>query len=249
MDRNKKIALLLAAALFAPMAAQAQSSDFGLWLSAGVEKKINKKWSVGIDADFRTRNDAQTVDRWDIGLNGEYKITDWLKINGGYQLRYENAREKLTYNTSGSYNNLRPSYWYIRHAVYAGLTGSVDIGRFTVSLRERWQYVYRPEKTTDRYDFDNEWWEETTVKGKAKNVLRSRLRVEYNIPKCKIDPFADVELFNKWSIQKVRYTIGADWRITKKHSASLFYRFQDNHSDSSEADNMHIIGAGYKFKF
>lgn len=249
MDRNKKIALTLIFALLAPAMALAQESDFGLWLSAGAQKKINKKWSVSIDGDFRTRNDAQTIDRWDIGLSADYKITKWLKASAGYQLRVDNNREKLTYNPNGSYNNWRPSYWSERHSLFASLTGSLDFGRFSLSLRERWQYVYRPEATTDRYDFDNEWWEETTVSGKARNVLRSRLRVSYDIPKCKVDPYADVELFNYWSLQKVRYTIGADWKVSKQHSIGLFYRFQDNNSDSSEVDQLHVIGVGYSFKF
>ena len=248
MDRNKKIAAALGIALLLPAAAAAQS-DFGLWLSAGAEKKINKRWSVEAEAEMRTRNDAQTVDRYDVGLTGEYKICKWLKASAGYELRVVNNREKLTYNASGSYNNWRPSYWGVRHAVHAGLTASVKWDRLTVSLRERWQYVYRPEVTTDRYDFDNEWWESTTVRSKSKNTLRSRLRIAYDIPGSNIGPFADVELFNNWSLQKVRYTAGADWKITKKHEVGVFYRYQDNNNDDSEGSTMHIVGVAYKFKF
>lgn len=249
MDRNKKIALLIIVVLLTPAIAIAQDSDFGLWFSAGVQKKINKKWSVSIDGDFRTRNDAQTIDRWDIALSADYKITKWLKASAGYQIRLVNNQEKLTFNANGSYNNWRPSYWSERHVLFASLTGSLDLGRISLNLRERWQYIYRPEATTDRYDFDNDWWEETTVRGKARNVLRSRLRVEYNIPKCKVDPYADVELFNYWSLEKVRYTIGVDWKVTKQHNVNIFYRFQDNNSDSSETGHMNIIGVGYTFKF
>ena len=84
------------------------------------------------------------------------------------------------------------------------------------------------QKTTTRYDFDNAKWEDTTVKGNAGHVLRSRIQAEYDIPLCTWTPNASVELYNAWSVQKVRYTIGADWKINKKNSFSIYYRFQDN---------------------
>ena len=103
---------------------------------------------------------------------------------------------------------------------------------------------------TTRYDFDNAKWEDTTVKGNAGSVLRSRIQAEYDIPLCTWTPNASVELYNAWSVQKVRYTIGADWKINKKNSFSIYYRFQDNRGSSDDGDlDMHIIGLGYNFKF
>ena len=66
-------------------------------------------------------------------------------------------------------------------------------------------------------------------------------------PKCKVDPYASVELYNaKGGLQKIRYTAGADWKLTKQHVVSAFYRYIDSHDDDP---NMHIIGLGYKYKF
>ena len=134
--------------------------------------------------------------------------------------------------------------------MFAGFGLSTDVGRWSFSLRERWQYTYRPEKTTTRYDFDNAKWEDTTVKGNAGSVLRSRIQAEYDIPLCTWTPYASVELYNAWSVEKVRYTLGADWKINKKNSFSIYYRFQDNRGSSDDGDSdMHIIGLGYNFKF
>ena len=152
-------------------------------------------------------------------------------------------------------------YWGIRHRVYAGLQGSVDVGRFKLSLRERWQYTYRPEKTASRdfYEYDGTTGElmelvkdesEKTYKGKGKNVLRSRLQVDYDIPSCKVDPYASVELTNAWSVQKVRYTLGAEWKIRKVHTLNFYYRYQDIRNDDFDSEpDMHILGLGYKYKF
>lgn len=232
-----------------PTLIYAQSDEFGMWYSAGVEKKINKKMSVGVESEYRMRENMQEADRWSIGAAFEYKFVKWLKASAGYDFLWKNNREKVTYKSSGAYNNTRPSYWSARHRVHVDLTGNVDVGRFNFSLRERWQYTYRPGTTTTRYDHDNGWWEDTYVHSKGGNVLRSRLQAEYNIPSSHITPYASVELFNSWNLDKVRYTVGADWNIQKKHTVGLFYRYQDVNSDDDDDPNQHIVGLSYKFKF
>ena len=256
MDGSYKMTALRAALLAVVLNgavclnAAAQGDDFGMWYEVAAQKKLGKKWSVDVEGEFRTRNDAKTADRWSIGAEGSYKVTKWLKASAGYTLLYDNNAGKLTYNDDGAYNNWRPSYWGVRHRINVALTGSLDLGRWTLSLRERWQYTYRPEKTTERYDFDNYCWEDKTVKSKGRNVLRSKLKVDYNIRKCKIDPHADVELFNAWDVQKVRYSVGADWKITKAHTVGVAYYYQHAADDDDDGDtDSHIIGISYKFKF
>ncbi|MGN0069852.1 MAG: DUF2490 domain-containing protein [Prevotella sp.] len=242
--------VLCTAGLFIPPKASAQGDDFGIWTSVGAEKKFNKKWSMEAEGEHRTRNNSKTIDRWAFGLDGTYKATSWLKISAGYTLLYDNNVEKVSVHEDGTFNNWRPSYWGVRHRTNVSLSGSIDMGAFSFSLRERWQYTYRPEKTTQRYDFDNAQWEDKIVSGKGKNVLRSRLQIEYNIPKCKIDPYASVELFNAWALQKVRYTIGADWKIRKKHVVGMYYRFQNVNSDDDDNEpSTHVLGLNYKYKF
>ncbi len=248
----KKILLILLSLL--PLISMAQT-DAGLWTSVGIDKKINKKLSFGLEGEFRSRNDFKTADRWSVGLDATWKFNKKFRVAAGYVLLNDNRKEKISYNnddptSANYYNNWRPSYWTVRHRVFAGFGLSTDVGRWSFSLRERWQYTYRPEKTTTRYDFDNAKWEDTTINGKAGSVLRSRIQAEYDIPSCTWTPNASVELYNAWSVQKVRYTIGADWKINKKNSFSIYYRFQDNRGSSDDGDlDMHIIGLGYNFKF
>ncbi|MCH4146843.1 MAG: DUF2490 domain-containing protein [Prevotella sp.] len=243
----RKILLLVLTML--PMMGYAQD-DFGVWASLGAEKKIDKHWSAGIEGEYRSRNDAKTVDRWSLEADASYKFANWLKASAGYAFLYDHNKEKTTYKSNGDTNNLRPSYWGIRHRFHIDLTGDADLGRFNLSLRERWQYTYRPEKTTTRYDFDNEYWEDTTVKGKGKNVLRSRFQVEYKIPDCAVEPYANVEIFNGWALQKVRYTLGADWKIRKHHVVGLYYRYQTvNDDDDDNEPDSHILGVSYTYKF
>ena len=201
--------------------ASAQSDDFGLDFSLEVEKKLSKKWSLGFEGELRTRDNTKTVDRWSGGLSADFKITKWLKASAGYIFLYDNNE-----------------------------TASQKISNLKFSLRERWQYTYRPEKTVDRWDYDDEEWEKKTYNGKGTNVLRSRLQIEYDKKGLAITPYANVEFFNAWSLQKTRFHVGADWKLSKQHTVGAFYRYQTVRDDDDDNEpNIHMIGLSYKFKF
>ena len=247
----KRLAITIALAL-TTLGLSAQSDDFGIWASASVEKKIDKRWSATLEAEYRTRDGLSNTDRWSFGLTTAYRPVKHLKLAAGYTLLWDHNPEKLTYNSYDpiEYNNRRLAYRGARHRFNVDATYDIDLGRFNLSLRERWQYTYRPEKTVTRYDYDNSKWEDTTVRGKAKNTLRSRLQLQYNAP-GRIDPYASLELYNSWAVEKLRYTLGAEWRISKHHTLDLYYRYQDvrtTDTDTSDAD-IHVLGVGYKFKF
>lgn len=236
------------AAMSLPTRAQ---SEGGLLMELGAEKKINKKLTVGVEADLRTRNNFKTMDRWSLGIGADYKLTKWLKASAGYTMLHTHFREGISMNSSGLYNNWRPSYWGVRHRFHASLTGSYKFSNnIKLSLRERWQYTYRPEKSVERWDFDNSQWETITRSGKGKNQLRSRLQVSYDKKRALVEPYASVELYNSWAIEKVRYTVGADFHLSKQHTVGAFYRFQKQHAGSEDNDpDMHYLGIGYNFKF
>ena len=235
---------------FMSLTATAQSEG-GLVASLEAEKKLGKKLSVEAEAELRTRNNFKTMDRWSIGLGASYKFNKWMKADAGYALLNTNFHEDISLKSNGNYNNWRPSYWGIRHRAYASVTGTYKFrNNLRISLRERWQYTYRPEKTVARWDFDNSWWEDKARAGKGKNQLRSRLEISYDKKHALFTPYASVELYNAWAVEKVRYTIGTDIRLSKHHSLNAFYRFQDMKSvDADDYDpDMHYLGVGYKFK-
>ena len=147
-----------------------------------------------------------------------------------------------------TYNNWRPSYWGLRHRFNVSLTASYKVQRVELSLRERWQYTYRPSNIVDNFDFDEAMWEDDEVKGKGKNVLRSRLQVEWDIPKCKFDPFASVEFHTTRELEKTRFIMGVEHTLKKKHAFKLYYRYQLTGSGSDEG-NIHLLGLGYTYKF
>lgn len=262
MEVKKFFALCIITVL--PLGASAQSDDFGLDFTLEAQKKVNKQFSVSLEGEYRTRDNTKKSDRWAVGLSADYKLTKWLKASAGYTLLYDN-NEKTSYFEAtddavldGDANEGDPKkcacYWAPRHRFNISLMFDKKLfGDFRFSLRERWQYTYRPEHTvSERWSYLDQAYDgkEKVYNGKGKNVLRSRLQVEYDKKGLAVTPYASVELFNAWSLQKVRYTAGLDWKLSSQHSLGFFYRYQNVRNDDDDNEpNIHLLGLGYKFKF
>ena len=249
---EKRLIVLLLALSSAVAYVHAQSES-GLIMGVEVDKKV-KKMDVGVEADFRSRNNFKTADRWSIGLNTNYKFTKWLKADAGYSLLNTNFREKITVGTSKT--KWRPSYWGIRHRLHLSLSADYKVwSNLRVSLRERWQYTYRPEQTVDRWKIDETLKTKTldnnyVREGKGKHQLRSRLQLEWDQKRAMLKPYANMEFYNSLSVEKIRYTVGTDFRLGKQHAIDVYYRFQDMKNVDEDSDpDMHYLGVGYKFKF
>ena len=270
MKMNRLFYILAAAML--PVWGNAQTTsddgdDFGTILSVEADKKINKKFSVGAEFEMRTRDDMHEVDRWSGGVSASYKLLSWLKASAGYVLLYDNNERYSYYDADDDYvvrglvNEGDPKkyaeYWGLRHRFNVSLTGSYKLGTFGLSLRERWQYTYRPAHTVDQrlklWDEDEDGpvydGKQHTFSAKGKNILRSRFQVEYKIKGFPATPFANVELFNALRLEKVRYTAGAEWKINKHHLVTMYYRYQHSNDSSDDEPNRHAIGLTYNIKF
>ena len=252
MEKRIVLFVLFVVASVTHLCAQSES---GLIMGLEAETKLTRNLGIGLEADYRSRNDFKTTDRWSIGVNADYKLTKWLKADAGYTFLNTNFREKVT--TSGTKTKWRPSYWGARHRFHASLGADYKVwSNLRVSVRERWQYTYRPEKSVDRWKIDETLKTKTfdsdyVRDSKGKHQLRSRIQVEWNKKRSLFTPYANVEFYNSMAIEKIRYTVGTDIRLTKQHSASLYYRYQDmkNVDDDEYNPNMHYFGVGYKFKF
>ena len=240
----------------------AQSDDFGLDFSVEAEKKIDKQWSVSLEGEFRRRDDAKTNDRWSLGLGVDYKIAKWVKASAGYSLLYDNTK-RISYSDQedvddGDFDEVGmpkkcAQYWAPRHRFNVSLTFDKKLfGDFRFSLRERWQYTWRPEHTvSERWSYLDEAYDgkAKTYGGSGKNVLRSRLQVEYDRKGLLLTPYANVEFWNAWKLQKTRYTVGLDWKLSKQHAVGAFYYYQKVNDDDDLEPNRHLLGVSYKFKF
>lgn len=206
---------------------QAYADDYGSILSVDITKRIAKGLNVTFEEEHRTRSDFGKTDRFSHALELSYKPLKYLKVGGAYNLINFNHDKRG---------------WEIRHRYYFYATGSVNVGRFGFSLRERFQSTKR------------QGVEETAKRANPKLYLRSRLKVDYDIPKSKFEPFVSFELFNTLNnpqentMDRWRGIAGTAFKLNKKNTLEVYYRYT-NYKDDDEDTDIHQIGAGYSFKF
>lgn len=252
MMKVRKLSLLLLLAFPLTISAQEDTNDFGLWTGFSAEKKLNKQWTVNAEAEYRLRDDWGSTDRWSVGLSVDYRIIKGLKASAGYEY-IDDHEQKYTWHTDGTPNKYA-KYWRPRHRVHVDLAGSLNAGRWKFTLRERWQYSYKPEKILEgRYDFDKDRndGKQKIYGGKAANILRSRLKAEYNIRHTPLTPYAYAEIYNRWYLSRERVAAGLEWEINKHMQLDTYYLFQHNKDDDEGKPdtNQHIIGIQYTVKF
>lgn len=260
------VAVAIAAMPCGQAFANDDSDDFGVWTSIDASKKLSDKIKLGLEGEFRTTDGLKIVDRRSLGVGLSYKPYKWLKADVGYIFMNAYEPEKTSIKdefAEGKYDyNVDNAYRVNKERLYLSVTGSFDVGRLEFSIRERLQYTYtHPAATME----DKHRWEyvggdldnpqevvdtDAEYKGSKNNTtLRSRLTVKWDIRKCPIKPFVSAELFTRvdeWRFHdKIRYRAGADYKIDKDNSVSLFYIYQNANDDDEPAG--HAIGASYSF--
>ena len=238
----KKILLILTAMLMLVPSLKAQS----IWTSVEIGGKIIDGFSMYGDLKYRTHDKVASSARFSAGLNLDYKICPYAKTGAGYVFLEEQTQDKVT-----GKGNIIPAYWYSRHRAFYYITGIYSWRGLEFSLRERYQYTFRDELAVPKFASDG-----TTPKNDEivpvdhKHTLRSRLGIEYKFKKPGIKPYFTAELYNdlahKFMIDKARYTVGTEYKINKKNSIELYYRYVDD-TDIDDPDT-HVIGFGYKLK-
>ena len=273
---KKKKLLLAALATMLAIPIFAQKDEMGLWTELEVEKKMNKRFDLSAGLDFRFNDNVGETSRWRVTLGGSYKLLDWLKTGVTYQCISDLSRGEVKEDykkSNGKFNgyNVDEASRRDKHRFTFDLTGKWKVGRFSISLRERYQYTHTVAADVDRvryrdqapggyfgdaYNFGPYQWltqefAEDHKGHKNSHLLRSRFEVEYDIPNCKLTPSVSYEL--KSSLQDAmatdgaRVTAGVDWKLNKKQSVSVAYIFDDGHY--GDDPNLHVVKIGYKYKF
>lgn len=84
------ILVLFLAFVFVGLSKAQTTNDFGMWITAGTEKKLNDSWDLGASIELRTKGNTGSVDRWQLGLSGAYKVSKHLKLGGCYEFQLRN---------------------------------------------------------------------------------------------------------------------------------------------------------------
>lgn len=142
----------------------AAQSEGGLWLGADVDYDISSRWSAELELGGRLEDNFSTFTRYEAALGLQYKPLKWLRLGGGYNIIREysaatapnlvykkdpESPDGIRHDSDGNpvVNgfNAEDAYWRTKHRAYFDLTEKWQLGRFSFSLRERYQFTdYAP---------------------------------------------------------------------------------------------------------
>lgn len=267
---SSKIGFLLALMGSILITAPSMAGDgIALWSSAGIEKKLTKGLNMDFETEYRLLDDLSQMDRFTIGTSVSYRLyrntakTLSVKADLGYKFLKTYNESSITLkgidNGFQEYNE-DEDYYLNKHRGFTSLSAQYEIGRFSFSIRERYQFTFNDSiavnETKYRYStsFDKLIPEETVVEyksAKKKNVFRSRFEADYDIPGFKVNPYASIELFNDidngLQLEKTRYIIGGSCSLAKVHSLKIYYVYQNNQDDDEPSGSAIGISYGYEF--
>ncbi len=206
----------------------AQDTDWRLWTDVGVEKKLSKKWTLGVGAEYRWKNDISATDQIRGSADVSYKLNKYVKFGAGYELIAD--------------KKLKKDIFVYRNRFMVQATGSYKYARFTASWRPRLQTTILDDSETSKAGTDNYNW-----------VLRNRFGLKYDIRHVPLTPYANFEIYNRLfsdlsSHYKNRFGAGIEFTPSKHHSFDLGYKF-DSEVFLSQRYKFNIINIGYTFSF
>ncbi len=272
----KKVKILMLVAVSALACTTASADDFGTWTDLEASKKLGN-FSISVDGGLRTQNCMKNIDRWQVGFGVDYKPSEYFSIGTSYsflynykcttsEAKYETWQEKdddgnIVEKSEYEGYNIKKHYWRCKNRWNFDLTGKLPVGRFTFSLRERYQFTRanRVCSDVDKYRInegsDEPQYKKTDIKERSANNdsrLRSRIMAEYNIRHCPLNPYAYIEFTNnmrsQMCLQKTRVGVGTEIKVSKQHKFSVGYVYQDSNDDDFDGKE-HVIDISYKFKF
>ncbi len=200
-------------------------TDYKYQVAIDFKIKLAKGLNLNIEPELRF---YEGYDKFHLNGGLTYKTFGCIYWGAAYRLVVDRVESSSAYNSFGSFGSAYDSEIYHRYAF--DVTYKDKFGDFTPSFRVRYNNF------TDE-DIDN------------KEYLRSRAKVAYDIPKCKITPFVAAEAFYRIedsSLYKMRYTTGFSLKVNKKSSFSAEYKFD---MFRYKYKNIHTFGLGYKCKF
>ena len=174
MIRN--IALtIIAAALLLPMALKAQTDvaldpELGGRVSLSVDKKITKGLHITLEEEVRFDNNFGSFDRLQTTLALNYKVHPNIKLGLGYAL-------------INGYGTKSESFKNPRHRFLVDASGTLHLGNWNLSLKERFQVTRR---TGDFNVYQNP---------QNALTLKSRLKAQYK-GFGKVQPYTYFEVRN-----------------------------------------------------
>lgn len=217
-------------------------SDYETWSGIGVQKSfLEKKLGLGFTQEFRFDENSSHLDQYFSELIVDYELFKNFKAGVGYRF--------IRNNKNSGYTN--------EQRIFADLEYKHKLERWTFSYRFRFQ-------NQDELGLKRDEGDDITQK------YRLRFKAAYNIKKVKLDPYISLEGFFTHDNQginyietiterkiysgfeKLRYTLGLDYRVKKFLEIGAYYRIEQGFKSYPGAFNTpatyYIGGININFK-
>jgi len=194
-----------------------QSNPVNLWTGIGVEKGLGKKWEASLNQEWRL---TEREDPNEFLLEGAVSFEPVKYLDLGARHRFACLMDP---EDSHEFS----------HQMAFDVKGKYGYNRFKFQLRTR---------LTNYSDLE-------TGEYLVNPYLRYRFKMEYNVKGIRLFPMCSLELFHQLQdreINKVRYSLGLEYRITKSHRIELKYHLQDYLKKNYHRN---IISLQYNFHF
>lgn len=218
----------------------------GFRTGLAIEKNISKKFSIVADAELRTLGFTSETERYLFGVGADYEIFKNFKLGLGYE--YQKVQDSYNWGYSIYGVDSARVWMQPRHRFQGDISYKYKIGDFTLSLRERAQATFKNDNDRIKQNGDTNF-----ARVNPDFTWRNRIKVEYNIPKCKFTPALSVESYMLFSdpditsayFTKLKYTLGVEYKINKKNSIELYGMYSNERSGTEivvPGPNYYIIG-------
>lgn len=210
----------------------AQNADNALWTTIDIKKKFKHGLALNFEEEYRMRDNFSNTDKFQTTIDLSWKPLSFLKGGIAYCMINKNKTDDT---------------WELRHRYIAYIVGSYDIGRFSLSLKEKIQQTYRVGIVAD------------SSKSNPITVLRSKFAVSYNIKGVPLTPFASIEIFYSLNepdgkqdpaatkmISEMRYAAGLEYSLLKNLDISAGYLYSSGNGWDNDIRDLsgHKVG-GY----
>lgn len=203
------------------------TEDLESWTSLNVKHKLNNKWAFNLEGQLRLKENVSEVDEYFGELSTYYSLSKNFKLGVG--LRYIRENDNVG-NIQGYENHFR----YNLDASYKH-----KLKDFSFNYRLRYQNKNELGISTSEGDY-------------AKQNLRFKTSLEYNINNWKLDPKFSAEIFNRFEkddgseFSKYRLTFGTEYKFKTLGTMGLFYRIV-RELNESVPETTNIIGLKYTY--
>ena len=196
------------------------------WNSVVANYRLNQHIEVSTEVQLRLKSSGEAYDMSLFEIQSVYEPVSFLEIGVGYRSfdrleNFDNDLDNIKYNR-----------------FYGFLKTSLQIDR--LDLNFRLQHQVKNQITVSDNPKENSRW-------------RYRLASRYNIPNWSLDPRFSVEFFIKNAFltneayDKVRFSIGSKWDISKQRSLAFRYLLQSE-VNTSNPMKYHILSLKYVFE-